>query len=377
MLEILFFACACGIIFTYAGYPLLIAMLARLRPHRVTRSTLEFGTTIIMVAFNEENRIGEKIRNCLAQSHPSSLLRLLVVSDGSDDRTNAIVEGFAADGVRLLAFAERRGKAACLNDAVAASSDEFLVFCDVRQTLEIDAVAHLLENFADKEVGAVSGELAFRNDEISDFGEGVDAYWRYEKFIRQNEAVFDSVVGVSGALYAMRRELWQPIPDSTILDDVLIPMNVIMQGHRVVFDQRAIAWDRPSSAATEEKRRKVRTLAGNFQLFLQHPRFLVPWRNPLFVQMLCHKVLRLVVPLMMLVALLSNAMLAAQGGFWGLVLLVQALVYGLAIAAILSARLRRARLLRLLAAFFQLNGFVVLGLIEYLGNRDAHRWRSK
>ena len=378
MLAILFFACACGIVFTYAGYPLLIALLARLRPRRVARSSQALGATIILVAFNEEKRIGEKIRNCLAQDSSQASLHLLVVSDGSDDRTNAIVEEFSDDRVRLLAFDQRRGKAACLNDAVAASNEEFLVFCDVRQTLEADAIAHLLENFADAEVGVVSGELAFRSDEISDFGEGVDAYWRYEKFIRQNEAAFSSVVGVSGALYAMRRSLWQPIPDSTILDDVLIPMNVIMQGRRVVFDQRAIAWDRPSTAAADEKRRKLRTLAGNFQLFRQHPRFLLPWRNPLFVQMFCHKVLRLIVPLMMLVALLSNAMLAAQGGpFWRAIFLMQVVVYGLAIAAMLSATLRRNRLLRLLAAFFQLNGFVVLGLVEYLGNRDAHRWRSK
>ena len=377
MLATLFFLCACGIVFTYAGYPLLMAVLARLRPRPVDRSAREVGVTLIMVAFNEEVRIAGKIRNCLAQSHPRSLRHLLVVSDGSDDRTHAIVEEFAADGVRLLAFAERRGKAACLNDAVAASADEFLVFCDVRQTLETDAVAHLLENFADEAVGAVSGELSFRSDEISDFGEGVDAYWRYEKFIRQQEAAFASVVGVSGALYAMRRRLWQPIPDSTILDDVLIPMNVVSQGQRVVVDQRAIAWDRPSNAAADEKRRKVRTLAGNFQLFVQHPRFLVPWRNPLFLQMVCHKLMRLLVPLMMLVALLSNAALAQQGGFWRVMLFIQILVYGLAIAAILSAALRQNRLLRLLAAFFQLNGFVVLGLIEFLSNRDAHRWRSK
>lgn len=377
MLVFLFFASAFGIVFTYAGYPALIALLARLRPRLVSRSPFEASTTLIMVAYNEENRIAQKIRNCLAQKYPGNLLRLLVVSDGSDDGTNAIVEEFAAEGVRLLAFSERRGKAACLNDAVAASSDEILVFCDVRQTIEDDAIGNLLENLADADVGAVSGELAFRSDEISDFGEGVDAYWRYEKFIRQKEAEFDSVVGVSGALYAMRRSLWQPIPDSTILDDVLIPMHVIAQGLRVVFDQRAIAWDRPSTAAADEERRKVRTLAGNFQLFTQNPGLLVPWRNPLFLQIVCHKLLRLLVPLLMLTALLSNALLAHRDGAWRMLLLMQLAVYGLAIAAILSARLRRIRLLRLLAAFFQLNGFVVLGLVEFLSNRDAHRWRSK
>ncbi|MCB1577567.1 MAG: glycosyltransferase family 2 protein, partial [Xanthomonadales bacterium] len=217
----------------------------------------------------------------------------------------------------------------------------------------------------------------FRDDSISEFGEGVDAYWRYEKFIRQNEARFASVVGVSGALYAMRRSLWQPIPDSTILDDVLIPMNVVMQGYRVVFDPRAIAWDRPSVAAADEKRRKVRTLAGNFQLLAQHPRLLLPWRNPILLQLLCHKVLRLLVPALMLLALASNALLAPRSLFWKGLLAAQVGIHGLAIAGMLWPSLCRWRPIRLLVAFYQLNSFVVLGLVEFLRNRDAHRWRSR
>jgi poly-beta-1,6-N-acetyl-D-glucosamine synthase len=377
MLVVLFALSVAGILFTYAGYPLLISGLARLRPRPVRRQALREAASIVIVAFNEEQRIDAKIRNCLAQDHPAPLLHVLVASDGSDDRTNAIVEAHSGQAVKLLAFAQRRGKAACLNDAVAACTDEFIVFCDVRQTLETDAVRRLLENFADPDVGAVSGELVFREDSISDFGEGVDAYWRYEKFIRQKEAEFDSVVGVSGALYAMRRSLWKPIPESTILDDVLIPMTVAMQGRRVVFDHRALAWDRPSTAAAEERRRKVRTLAGNFQLLVQHPELLLPWRNPLFVQMLCHKVLRLLVPLMMVVALACNALLAPRGQPWSALLVVQLAGYVLAFSAMLSPALRRWRPLRLLASFFQLNGFVVLGFVEFLTNRNAHRWRSR
>ncbi|MEZ5519962.1 MAG: glycosyltransferase family 2 protein [Dokdonella sp.] len=377
MAELILVLSAFGIVFTYAGYPLLIAALARLRPRPVRRAAQDADTTLVMVAFNEEQRIGEKIRNCLAQTYPPGRLRLLVASDGSDDGTAAIVGGFPPDRVELLEFAERRGKAACLNDAVAASTGEFLVFCDVRQTLDASAVASLLENFADPEVGAVSGELTFRDDSISDFGEGVDAYWRYEKFIRQNEAHFASVVGVSGALYAMRRSLWRPIPDSTILDDVLIPMNVVMQGYRVVFDPRAIAWDRPSVAAADEKRRKVRTLAGNFQLLAQHPRLLLPWRNPILLQLLCHKVLRLLVPALMLLALASNAWLAPRSLFWTALLAAQIGIHGLAIAGLFWPSLCRWRPIRLLVAFYQLNSFVVLGLVEFLCNRDAHRWRSR
>lgn len=375
MLALIFVLCVAGIGFTYAGYPLLLALVARLRPRPAQRGLAKGDVCVVIVAYNEADRIAAKLENCLAQDYAGGRVRVLLGSDGSDDQTVTIAQGFRSRGVEVLAFANRRGKAACLNDLLAACDSEFVVFCDVRQTLDPDAVRCLLENFADVQVGAVSGELAFRSDAIEGFGEGMDAYWRYEKFIRNREGLIASTVGVSGALYALRRDLWQPIPESTILDDVLIPMNVVLQGQRVIFDGRAVAWDKPSTQASEEKRRKVRTLAGNFQLFTRHPRLLSPWHNPVFLQTLCHKVLRLLVPALMVLALASNAVLAMHAGHWRILLLAQLAVHALAIAGCLSPSLARIRPVRLLAAFFQLNAFVVLGLFEFLFNRNAHRWR--
>ena len=162
----------------------------------------------------------------------------------------------------------------------------------VRQRLDTAAVRSLVENFANPEVGAVSGELVFESDDISRFGESIDAYWRYEKFIRRQESRFHSVIGVTGALYSLRRECFQKIPAGTILDDVVIPMNIVMDGRRVVFDKRARAFDRVSVNYRQEKARKIRTAAGNYQMFVNHPLFFVPLRNPLFIQFISHKILR-------------------------------------------------------------------------------------
>ena len=362
--------------FAYAGYPLLLALWARIAPKPVARAPFTPPLTVVVIGHNEAAGIAAKIRSCLDQRYPADHLRVLVVSDGSTDGMTSAVRGCAGERVHLLEFDERRGKAACLNDAMAACTDDFLLLTDVRQPLDPGAAAFLLENFADDSVGAAGGELMFRTDDASGFGEGMDAYWRYEKFIREKEGVVASTVGVSGALYALRRALWQPIPPETILDDVMIPMNVVVQGKRVLFDGRAIAWDRPSRTPARERVRKVRTLAGNFQLVALRPELLLPWRNPILLQFVCHKLLRLLVPLAMLAALATNALLAMRGGIWSVLLIAQLAGYALAIAGLAAPALCRWLPVKLLATFVSLNAFVVMGFVDFLRNREAHLWRT-
>jgi cellulose synthase/poly-beta-1,6-N-acetylglucosamine synthase-like glycosyltransferase len=377
MLAFLFLLSIGGIAFTYFGYPLLIAAWAYFAPRLVRYEPFEPAVTIVIVGHNEARSIAAKIDSCLAQDYPADKLQVLIASDGSTDDMLQVIAAYGNPRVRSIAFGERRGKAACLNDAVAACDDEVLVFCDVRQQLDANAVRCLVENLSDDSVGAVSGELAFVADSATGFGEGVDAYWRYEKFIRQCEGAIASVVGVTGALYALRRSLWQPIPAHTILDDVMIPMNVVMQGKRVLFEKRALAWDRPSTSPQRERVRKVRTLAGNFQLLALRPDFLLPWRNPLFFQLFCHKVLRLAVPLFMLTAFASNVLLAARTPTWALLMAVQLAGYGLAFVGTAHAPLARWKAVRLLSTFVLMNGFVVLGFLDFLGNKNAHLWRTE
>jgi len=375
----LFYFSLALLVYTYAGYPLCIALWARLFPRPVLRAaSFEPEVTLIVVVHNEEKRIRDKIETCLAQDYPAAKLRILIASDGSIDGTHALVQSYAArHNVRLLPFPTRRGKAACLNDAVAESRGEVLVMTDARQKLSSGAVRCLVENLADPAVGAVSGELMLVNDDMTSFGEGVDAYWKYEKFIRQREALVHSAPGVTGALYAIRRECFQPIPGNTILDDVAIPMQAVRAGRRVVFDGRAHAYDQVSKSPEQERVRKVRTLAGNYQLIAMMPWLLSPRANPIFVQFLSHKVLRLVAPFAMALLLLTNSVLSWDSWGYALLLLLQIAGYALPLVAREVPAVAAWRVTKLATAFLMLNACAVLGLLQFLSKREGHLWQTQ
>lgn len=377
MSELIFAVALAVLIYTYAGYPALIWLLARSFPHPVHRGAYQPCVAVIIVAWNEAACIRRKLESCVALDFPKEKLRILVASDGSDDGTNEIVTAYADRGVTLLAFPVRRGKAACLNDAMASCDEEIVVLTDARQRFDAHAVRYLVENFADPAVAAVSGELVFETDGITEFGEGIDAYWRYEKFIREQESRFHSVVGVTGALYALRREYFREIPVDTILDDVVIPMNVVMAGGRVVLENHARAYDLPSRDHHQEKLRKVRTIAGNYQLIVAHPAFFVPIFDPVFFQLVSHKVLRLVAPLCMVLLLITNAMLAPRAFAYQFLLALQLLAYAVAAVGILCSFAGRWKVVKLATVFLLLNWFAVLGLAEFLRNRNVHLWRSR
>jgi cellulose synthase/poly-beta-1,6-N-acetylglucosamine synthase-like glycosyltransferase len=373
---LLFWLAALVLVYTFALYPMLIAAWARWRPQPVRRAHWEPRVAFVVVMHNEAARVVPKLDTCLKQDYPAERLRVVIASDGSTDATNTLVREYPDARVALLAFAQRRGKAACLNDAVAACDEEVIVFTDARQQLNRGAVRSLVQMLADPRVGVVSGELMFASEGVKDFGQGVDAYWRYEKFIRKNEALVHSVPGATGALYALRRSAFRAIAPQTILDDVAIPMRACLDGLRVVFDDQAHAYDRASSVAAAERRRKVRTLAGNFQLMALMPRLLWPPSNPIFWQFLSHKVLRLAAPWAMAAMLATSAALAADSAFFRLALIAQLLFYGLPLIGLAVPRLRAWKPVRIVQAFIALNWFALLGFFEFLTNRRAHLWQS-
>lgn len=376
MTEILLWSSFALLVYAYAGYPLLVRVLAAVRARPVLRSGQQLSVAVIVVAHNEAKRLPAKLQTLLAQDYPAHLMRVVVASDGSTDDTVSIARARTDARVTALAFPDRRGKAACLNDAVAACDEQVLVMNDARQMLAPDAVSRLLENFADPQVVAVSGELVFGQAGEGGYGQGVDAYWRYEKFIRRNEALLHSVPGVTGAIYAIRRSAFQPIPPDTILDDVEIPMMAMARQGRVVFDHRALAFDTPSHSPSQERLRKTRTLAGNFQLLSRHPSWMLPGGHPIWWQFLSHKVLRLLGPWAMLVAFVANLALLAGGGFYALLFAAQCVFYTAAVVGLAVPPALRWRVVRLAAAFVSLNWFAALGLYEFVSNRQAHLWRS-
>jgi len=365
---------ASGLIaYTYVGYLgwLRLRVLWCSRPVR-RRPHTPF-VSIVMVVRNEEQILETKLQNLLGLDYPADRCQIIVVSDGSTDRTEEILRSYRNDArMHVVLNQEGRGKAFGLNDAMELASGEIVVFTDARQTVEAGAVRLLAENLADPEVGCASGELVLGDPTEGDSGRGLGLYWRLEKQVRKLEASSGSVVGATGALYAMRRELVTSVPQGTILDDVYLPMQAVRQGKRVVLDTRARAWDKPNLGMSREFSRKVRTLGGNYQLLQLQP-WLLSSRNPIRFEFISHKLLRLVIPLALTVLLLASFNL--RGPLYEVALVGQLVFYSLSLLA-LASLLKRSHLAGIPAAaatFLVLNGAALVALLNFVTGRRA-RW---
>jgi len=330
-MALFFWLLVAFVAYVYIGYPLGLHLWRRLRPRplaAVGPPDQTPGVSIVIAARNEGRRLAGRIDNILSLDYPAARRQIIVVSDGSTDDSLRVLARYEP-AVESVALANG-GKARALNAGVQRARFGLLVFADARQAFASDALRALVAPFADPHVGAVSGELVLegeardrrtptsdrrgrtvrpiaadaerrapgnrRHSTQSTIAEGVGLYWRYEKQIRRDESAIGSTMGATGAMYAMRRSLWRQLPEDTILDDVLAPMRCVLAGSRVVFEDRARAYDRTARNAKDESRRKRRTLAGNYQLFWLEPALLLPWRNPAWIQFVSHKVARLAVP---------------------------------------------------------------------------------
>ena len=299
--------------YIYAGYPLLVWLLGRVRPARVLKAPYTGPLSVVIAGYNEAARLTRKLDSLFASDISSQIEEVLIGSDGSDDNTAEVIASYSDPRVRLVAFTERRGKPAVLNDLMPQCRADLVVLTDARQSLDPAALSRLAACFADEQVGVVSGELVFRSENAdSTAAEGIGAYWKYEKFIRKSESRFRSVPGATGALYAIRRSLFRAIPEQTLLDDVVIPMQAIEQGYRCLIEPGAIAYDTPSQSTQQESVRKRRTIAGAAQLIINQPRWLLPWKNPIWIEFMSHKIARLCSPALLLLAAGTNIALAGQ-----------------------------------------------------------------
>jgi biofilm PGA synthesis N-glycosyltransferase PgaC len=327
--RLVFWTSLLFVAYTYVGYPLLLALRRSLHGRPVARRSTQPTLSLVVAVYNEAERIEAKLRNLLSLDYPRSQLQILVALDGCTDHSERIVRRFAGEGVEAVRLHTHAGKAVAINAAVARARGEIVVFADVRQRVAPDALQALADCFGDPTVGVVTGELVLADERGAEATDAVGAYWRYEKAIRAWESDLHSVVGATGALYAIRRELIPELPAGTILDDVLIPMHAVLRGARCVFEPRARIFDRTPCCAAVEYRRKVRTLAGNFQLLCLAPALLHPGRNPIWLQFMSHKVARLFVPYALLTLLASNLFLA--GPVYAFFLAAQVAFYALAL----------------------------------------------
>ena len=372
--ELCFWVCGACVLYAYALYPLGLAVLAWLRGRPVRRQAGFVQAVSVVVAAHNEAKLLDRRLTELANLLPASGLpaELILVSDGSTDGTADLARGHAPGLVRVVELPRNVGKAAALSAGCAVARHPVLVFADVRQSWAPDALARLLENFADPTVGAVSGDLVVES--APGVLAGVGLYWRFEKWLRRRESHLFSLVGSTGAISAVRRELFRPIPPGTILDDMYWPLQVVLQGFRVVHDRRARAFDRLPANVAAEFRRKVRTLTGNYQLVTRLPQLLLPWRNPVWVQLLSHKLLRLVVPWALLGLLGTSALLPGPGyriAFWA-----QVAGIGLGLLGLLPRGGVRLRVAAAAGSFLLLNGAAWLAFWVWCSGRARGSWRQ-
>lgn len=362
--------------FTFAGYPLWMAMLARWHPQILHARAAEPSIQVLLVVHNAESLIVAKIENLLALDYPHLGLRIVVALDGCTDATESLLREMNSPRVEVVSFPQRRGKSACIGDVVPMLDADVILFTDARQRIAMDAVRMLVSAMSDPCVGAASGELMLDND--SGYARGIDAYWRYEKWIRRNESSSGSIVGATGALYAARRAVIGTVPAGLILDDMWIPLRIAAGGYRIVFVPGALAFDKGNNDPRIEEARKRRTLAGNYQLLRLWPALGIPGAHPLAMRLWGHKWLRLLAPWLLLLALASNLILAFSGSHvYVLMASVQVVLYLTAcLARLWPGSIGNWLPARLCNAFVSLNLGALLALNDFLREPQAHLWSN-
>jgi len=336
MAHILIWISLAFLLYVFVGYPLVLLAWRRLAPRPVRKRFWEPPVTILIAARNEQDRIDAKLVDCLQLDYPPDKLQVVIALDAPSDGTDRVASQYAGNIVNVMLLPQHQGKAGTLNRAAASATGDILVFADVRQHFDGRALRELVANFHDPSIGVVSGELMLLDENGREAADSVGLYWRYEKWMRAREGEIHSMMGATGCIYAIRRELYTPIPPDTILDDVAIPMSIVLRGKRAVFDGSARAYDRMSPGLELEYDRKVRTLTGNYQLLARMPALLSPLHNPVWLQFMSHKVGRLLVPHALVLLFVAN--LFALHGAYLVLFCVQSAWYMIAFAGGLLSR---------------------------------------
>ncbi len=367
---IVFFVSAGVIVYSYAIYPLLLALVPVRRREELPEPAEWPFVSVLISVYNEEKHITERIENLLALDYPSDKLEILIGSDGSTDRTNELVRQFKDPRVHLHEYEERSGKPGVLNRLIPQTRGELLAFSDANAMFAPDALKKLARHFRDARIGGVCGRLLF-HEEKSETDEG--PYWKLETYLKTRESAIDSCLGANGAIYAIRKSCWPGIPDNTFVDDFVIGMRVREQGVRVVYDREAVATEELPQSVGHEMTRRIRIGAGDFQALFLCWRSLLPWRGFYSLAFWSHKVLRWLSPFFMVAALISNLALLPHPLFTVL-LALQLAFYGLAIVG----GLRRGRKIGWFSAphyFVTINLALLLGFFRFITGTQQAAWK--
>ncbi len=382
-MKICFWLSFLFIVYTYLLYPaiLWITTLFTKTKRPAKSPQMPYSLSVVIAACNEAGNIEKRLHNIIDQGYPPEQLEILIASDGSKDNTVELVQEFIAQrkkedpAIYLYFWDEQQGKPYAVNLLVSKAKNDIIIFADSRQSFIPATLQELARCFTEPTIGCVSGELFFRKDEKSDIAAEMGLYWQYEKKIRKLESTTGALIGVTGAIYAIRRNLYQPLPPETILDDVLTPMRILMQGYQVIFCEKAIAFDSLSQNTKEEWYRKLRTLAGNWQLF-SCGREIFNLKKPFILwRLLSHKIFRLLVPYALILLLFSGFFCTGQ--FYLLFVILQLLFYGAALAGYRFAALQQYRIFNLPYFFSMLNIAAGSSLFYILHGNSKKLWKRR
>lgn len=364
------------VVYSYLLYPGLIWVFARVfgRPPQAPAIGAELPTaTLLIAAHNEEAVIAQRLRNALAMDYPHGHLQIVVASDGSSDGTAGVVDSFADRGVRLLDYNIRRGKSAVLNAAMTQIDTELVILSDANTQIERDAARNLARWFSDPRVGAVCGRLVLTDPATGKNADGL--YWRYETFLKKCEARLGALLGSNGSIYAIRRQLYVPIPPNTIVDDFVIPLLAKLRTNfRIVYDCDAVASEETAADIRGEFQRRARIGAGGFQAIALLWRLMSPARGWLAFAFVSHKVMRWLCPLALLAMLVSSTAAAFTAPAYRLALIAQILFYLASLAAALLPRARSLRPLKLATMFTSMNAALAVGFCRWVGGVRSGAW---
>ncbi len=370
-----FIISALFVVYTYALFPLLLHLKAKNKEALVPVPPKAWPTvSIVIAAHNEALNLPIKIDSLEKLDYPSALLEWIVVSDGSTDDTHAVLQAaFDAHPNRhVIQLPSSLGKCGALNAGVEMATGDIILFMDARQKVSPNCVKALIPYLSNSDIGAASGELVLAEDtslEAGNFG----LYWRYEKWIRNNESRIYSTTGATGALYAIRRSDFKPNKIGTLLDDFDTPVGLLAQGKRTLFVPGAYAYDSANDDLKLEFRRKVRNLAGNWQSFQTNSWLYNPARNPVWWQFISHKLFRLLVPFAMIIAFLTAAF--GSGTFLKGMFFLQLLFYGVVLASYAGLPGTNNKLCNFLQVFVQLNAAAFVATLRFFTSKRAVSWR--
>jgi len=377
-MKYLFWFSIIAIIYTYIGYPVLIYILSRFYKKPLGGKYIYPNLSIIISAYNEEKNIEKKINSLLEIDYPRERFEILIGSDGSTDKTDEIVSCQSEEKIRFFRQDTRQGKPGMLNRLVKEAKGEILVFTDARQRLDKNALNELVKHFSDKKVGSVSAALFYENENHDiKTGAGIGMYWEYEKFIRKSESRMGSMLGATGALYAIRRELFPELPGDLLLDDVYIPMKIVEKGYRAIFDKKAKVYDIVFKDAREEFSRRVRTLAGNYQLFFYCRSLFNPLKGKISWQFFSHKFLRLMVPFLLVIVFISSLYIVFSPNsnfFYAAILALQIIFYSFAFLGMMNKK--KNSFFDVPYIFCVMNIAAVVGLYKLFSGKQSVLWRK-